>query len=1327
MKLIAPLCAALLGMTVLVLGCGGDDTATTGGGSTSTSTSSSTAAGGSGGEGGASTSTSSGSTSAGGSGGDGGGGCSPEDDQNECTEDSCEAGAPVHTPLPAGTPCAEGAAFCAPEGQCVECLGPEDCDGEDDACQTRTCTAGVCGFDFAAQGTVLPVQEAGDCQVMVCSGDGAAIEQPDETDLPVDDNECTEDLCAQGAPQNPAKAEGTGCGTGAGGAPLVCNAAGVCVGCLVASDCPGTDDKCKTRTCSAGACGFSFAPLGTSIPPQTLGDCLTAICDGAGNATSLPNNNDLPPDDGNPCTASACNQGVPAHPAVMNGAVCSDGDPCTTADTCVDGACSSGPPAVCPAPDACHEAGTCDPASGACEYAAKPAGTACDDGDLCTQTDTCQAGVCTGSNTTVCSAVDPCHVAGTCDPATGICSNPNKPDGSTCNDGNACTQADTCQSGACAGGSPVVCVASDSCHVAGTCDPATGACSNPPKQDGAACSDGNACTLMDSCQSGACTPAISVVCTASDQCHDAGVCNPTTGACSNPIKAPGSACSDGSACTTNDFCTFAGACSGGPPVVCKAASQCHQVGTCNPATGACSSLLKPDGTACTDGDACTQGEACSAGVCLGAAPLGCGPGQACTGGVCAGPCSGAMGLPGLPIAKAGDAPWAIAHADFDSDGKVDIVTVNQLSDSVSVLVNQGNGAFAPAVSYPAGDVPLGVAAADLNGDGKADLAVVSYGTDSLLVRLNQGNGTFGPITSYPTGVDPTAVAAADVNADGARDLLVANSVSSTVSVYLNLGAGTFAPAVSYAVGSSPTSLVAVDLDGDGAADLATAGGSGHLTVRLNLGNGTFGPIMDDDAGSFARSLSAADLNGDGLVDLAVSHYWEDYASVMLNIGGGWFAPRVDYEVDLGTQTWGLAIADMNGDGHADLLVSTLTADDVHLLPNNGDGTFGASTEHSTGAEPRAIAAVDLNGDGAVDMAVACSDSDYVRVHLNQGNGTFDTYPLFPTPLGLGSIQAGDLDGDAIPDAVVTSGLGHMQVLKGLGNATFGPALVHTGGLNPEAAALADVDQSGFLDIVVAYRSTDNVHVFANTGAGTFTGAGSYVVGDGPVGVAAADLNQDGKVDVVTANSTGDDVSVLLNQGFGVLGAPVHYAAGNDPRSVATGDLDGDGTIDLVVASRQSDDLQVLFGTGTGTFGPAVSYGVSDGPGRVITVDLNGDGALDIVTSSFAGRALDLLLNSGNGTFNGGLTFPVSAGPGEPRAGDMDLDGDMDLVLYTGGNDILLVRNQGSFVFTSEPYAGRHGPTGLALADIDADGRLDVVTSHSVNGAGVSYRLNTCAP
>ena len=238
----------------------------------------------------------------------------------------------------------------------------------------------------------------------------------------------------------------------------------------------------------------------------------------------------------------------------VNGTSCSDGNGCTLNDSCQSGVCQGATPVVCNAPDACHTAGTCSPDTGFCSNPTAPNGTACSDGNGCTQTDTCQAGACTGTNPVVCVVTDACHNAGTCSSATGVCSNPAKPNGTACSDGSACTQSDTCQSGLCTGGTPKVCASLDSCHTAGTCNPPTGQCSNPVKPDGSVCSDGNGCTQSDTCVSGACAGGNPVVCTPSDGCHEAGTCAVETGVCSNPAVTDGVLCSDANVCTTNDSC-----------------------------------------------------------------------------------------------------------------------------------------------------------------------------------------------------------------------------------------------------------------------------------------------------------------------------------------------------------------------------------------------------------------------------------------------------------------------------------------------------------------------------------------------------------------------------------------------------------------------------------------------------------------------------------------------------------------------------------------------------------------------------------------------------
>ncbi len=294
---------------------------------------------------------------------------------------------------------------------------------------------------------------------------------------------------------------------------------------------------------------------------------------------------------------------------------------------------------VCQASDQCHTAGTCNTATGLCSNPNRADGRSCNDSNACTSVDTCQSGICTGTSAVTCAASDQCHAAGTCNPATGQCSDPAAANGAACNDGNACTQADSCQSGTCTGTSPVACAASDQCHAAGTCNPATGQCSDPAAANGAACNDGDACTQSDSCQSGACMGASPVACAASDACHTAGTCNSATGQCSNPNAVNGAACNDGNSCTQSDTCQ-SGTCTGASPVTCVASDQCHAAGTCNSATGQCDAPAVADGTSCNDGSACTQADSCQSGTCTGASPVACVASDQCH---AAGTCNPATG------------------------------------------------------------------------------------------------------------------------------------------------------------------------------------------------------------------------------------------------------------------------------------------------------------------------------------------------------------------------------------------------------------------------------------------------------------------------------------------------------------------------------------------------------------------------------------------------------------------------------------------------------------------------------------------------------------
>jgi hypothetical protein len=173
----------------------------------------------------------------------------------------------------------------------------------------------------------------------------------------------------------------------------------------------------------------------------------------------------------------ASGSSTPGAAYVFTGFQRTQGEGCNTASECVSGLCVDG---VC-CDTACGGGSTTD-----CQACSKAAGAAMD-------------GTC---GPVVCVASDQCHTAGTC--TNGVCDNPLQVDGTPCSDGNACTLADTCQGGTCASGSPTLCMPIDQCHLAGTCVPATGLCTNPARSDGAACDDGDPATPVDHCETGAC-------------------------------------------------------------------------------------------------------------------------------------------------------------------------------------------------------------------------------------------------------------------------------------------------------------------------------------------------------------------------------------------------------------------------------------------------------------------------------------------------------------------------------------------------------------------------------------------------------------------------------------------------------------------------------------------------------------------------------------------------------------------------------------------------------------------------------------------------------
>jgi hypothetical protein len=685
----------------------------------------------------------------------------------------------------------------------------------------------------------------------------------------------------------------------------------------------------------------------------------------------------------------------------------------------------------------------------------------------------------------------------------------------------------------------------------------------------------------------------------------------------------------------------------------------------------------------------------------------------------------------------GGSPFAVAVADFNGDGKLDLAVANG-PGSVSILLGNGKGTFRPKASYRVGDDAFSLVVADFNGDGRPDLAVGSSASGTLTILLGNGDGTFQPAMQHPAGVAPVV---GDFNGDGKPDLAVDARGDQGVSILLGNGDGTFQPAVTYPVGGAADSMAVGDFNGDGKADLAVlvspSSDAPMLSILLGNGDGTFQPAVDfATAPPGPSSVAAGDFNGDGKADLALTTYGS--ISILLSNGDGTFQPAVNYAVGSpeSAVVGDLVVGDLNGDGKPDIAAAVSSG--VSILLANGHGAFQPAAYYNSGGNPVSLgfsssfALGDFNGDGNLDLAVVDSDNGIVGIMLGNGQGEFEhpaTYPGFDKAGNCCyAIAVGDFNGDGKPDLVTADeGFGAVSVRLGEGNGAFLPRQAFSVGYRPVAVAEGDFNGDGKLDVVVANGGpdADNVSIMLGNGDGTLQPAVHYASGGStPTSVAVGDFNGDGKPDLAVANqsSASNSVSILLGNGDGTFQTAVIYPAPSAPQSVAIGDFNGDGKLDIAVAV--SNGVSSLLGNGDGTFQPAVNYitgqpAIIDGPAAFFVAigDFNGDGKLDLAVANEGSDGpgevyfVAILLGNGDGTFQPAATiYPLTEALSIAVA-DFNGDGRLDLALANySGTSILLGNGDGTF---QAPllYASGYWATSLAVGDFNLDGKPDLAVAN----------------
>ncbi|MBV8608925.1 MAG: VCBS repeat-containing protein, partial [Singulisphaera sp.] len=692
-------------------------------------------------------------------------------------------------------------------------------------------------------------------------------------------------------------------------------------------------------------------------------------------------------------------------------------------------------------------------------------------------------------------------------------------------------------------------------------------------------------------------------------------------------------------------------------------------------------------------------------------------------------------------------PVSSVSGDFNRDGALDVVTANEGSNDVTILLGNGDGTFQTPRTFPAGVDPIAVTADDFNGDGRLDLAVADQGDPNtgqgrgVTILLGNGDGTFQAPVLYDAGITPTSIVAGDFEgADHPLDLAVAGTGSngvSYVSILQGDGFGGFHLSQMFALGDAvalPKSLVAGDFEGaDRPLDLAVANsGSNNVTILLGDGQGEFqvqSPIALGDSALSPISIVAGDFEGaDRPLDLAVANSGSNNISILLGDGQGGFQVQPPIQLGQGTKPTSLTAVNFEADGTLDdLAIADAGTNQVSLLKANGDGTFQPepSIALGDGGAPSTILAGDFNRDGIPDLAISRQgpNENEVAVELNLGGyqfadpGTIDL-AAHNTPI------VADFTGDGIPDVAIIDASGDILFRQGRADrpGSFDPPII----INPDAPSRAIASVRTSQGVLLASVDAGNnpggpspgtISLFAYRN-GQFTRVGSLPTGPWPAQLVSADLTGDGWDDLIVRNAGAGTLTLYRSDGHGWFLPGIDIPVGLSASDFTVSDIAQDGLPDLVVTNHVSGEVEVLPNEGGGNFGPPLQSPAGSGlssqeeTAGVVAGAFTQGGPPDLVTINPGTNTFAVLAGLGGGAFANPLTFPTTSPATVVRTGDFTGNGILDLaVLGADGVSVYLGNGHGGF---GEPttYPTGPNPTGLTVADVSGDGIPDLLVGNT---------------
>jgi hypothetical protein len=338
------------------------------------------------------------------------------------------------------------------------------------------------------------------------------------------------------------------------------------------------------------------------------------------------------------------------------------------------------------------------------------------------------------------------------------------------------------------------------------------------------------------------------------------------------------------------------------------------------------------------------------------------------------------------------------------------------------------------------------------------------------------------------------------------------------------------------------------------------------------------------------------------------------------------------------------------------------------------------------------------------------------------------------------VTAADVNGDGKPDLICVGFPNLLYVWTNSGNGQFVFNASYTVGSNPKQVIAADVNNDGKLDLITANIGGNSLTVLTNDGSGGFALAATLPLGASsqPRSVAAADLFGRGKLDLISANSLLATFTVWTNSGAGNFVSNFSLSVGSPgytvPQWVAVVDVNGDGKPDIIGACNNSDTyyLHIWTNNGAGGFAPAPVPYLSpylNGYDCVVPADVNGDGKPDLVLATewlLSNPRVTVLTNNGTGGFQLSGYYLLAATPGGIAVADVDGDGRLDIITANGSTatSLSVFTNSGAGIFGSNnTITISSGPDSVTAADVNGDGRVDLISGNYNSPGGMTVLTN----